>query len=76
MIVKFSGGPMHGKYSDAPDDYMREFKIRAPKEQNPKQWLESKDPFEQIEMKRGTYYKSNERLKNGTVIFKWMGWIT
>lgn len=74
MKIKLNRGPMKGKYVEVQDDYCREFVVQEAPSIN---WVHAQnvDPFTEIAMRRGTYVKSNVKLKNGAVVFEWMGWI-
>ena len=77
MKVKFNRGPMANKRTEVQDEYAREYRIRTALPVKPEYWRPgwSKD-FDSIEVeyKDGSYVRSNVTLKDGTVVFEWMGW--
>jgi len=77
MRVKFNRGPQHGKYQDFPDSisYRDRIEIRVVE---PLDWRKMDamrfHPDEPLPVKRGDYARSNKTLKNGAVVFEWLGW--
>jgi len=75
MKVKFSRGPMNGKVEFA-DDNSRAFRVQVPiKERLRIEDYASYDPYVPINIREGEYVRSHRRLRDGTIIFEWMGWL-
>jgi hypothetical protein len=78
MRVKFNRGPMKNKRTEVSDDSAVEYRVREPIFRGFDRLNErSKDHYEsrvQFEYRDGSYRRSNVRLKDGTVVFEWMGW--
>lgn len=72
MRVKLNRGPLKNKYY-AVQDHMNDFVVQAPLERQ--QWSYDFSPLAEIPVRRGSYHRSNVTLKNGAVVFEWMGWI-
>jgi len=75
MLIKFNGGPQHNKYWEMKDPSNSIFVQFA----EPPQWSAYEDPIELYNKritKKGEYFLSHNRLKNGTRIYQWIGWIT
>lgn len=74
--AKFRGGPMNGQVSDV-QDYADRLRVRDAEKINYRDWEKfSAEPYSdmQLKFKDGDYARSNMRLKNGTIIYIWMGW--
>lgn len=74
MQVKLNRGPMKNKRVVAPDDSYR-YLVRMPKNDRI-DWtrLDDDDPLDFTQFREGEYHKGFTRLKDGTVLFEWMGW--
>lgn len=71
MKAKFNRGPMSGKVVDwngSDHRYLVQYPIK------PYYRLDLFDPETEIKFRQGEYHKSFRRLKDGTIIFEWMGW--
>lgn len=68
MIVKFSGGPMNGKRQEFPNEE-NWIRVSVPEPIRFDLYNQNFDP----PMNIGDYARSNRRLKDGTVIFTWLG---
>lgn len=77
MRVKYQGGPLKGQYQEIHElSFTDRIKVQAVDPQEIKdRFLYHMDPYEPMKIKRGEYARSNKRLKNGTTIYIWMGWI-
>lgn len=75
MKIKLNRGPAKGKYIVVENDNAYEYVVQIAE---PMKWnamdYESMYPTAPVIAKRGTYYRSNVTLKNGAVVFEWMGW--
>lgn len=75
MRVKLNRGPMKNKRVVAPDDSYR-YLVRVPDYEKMRVPLQY-DPYDVSVpdiYREGEYHKSYTRLKDGTVVFEWMGW--
>ena len=73
MKIKLNRGPMKGKYYEVQDDSTSRLNVEEPLSTSPRYW-ENLDPMAEIPVRRGHYQRSNVTLKNGAVVFEWMGW--
>ncbi len=72
MKAKFSGGPMNGKYQDLVSGYDQRLMVREPVN---RLYDYYRDPtIDLMKFREGDYARSNMALKDGTVIYKWLGW--
>jgi hypothetical protein len=68
---------MANKYMEIDDSrmYSDRLEISGPPEQTRNMFMARDDyMFAPMEMRRGHYQRSNEVLKNGAVVYQWMGW--
>jgi len=72
MKAKLSRGPMKNKYIEVRDGQNI---IVIHDSVDTRAWSSLPDPLAEVKIKRGTYQRSNVTLKNGAVVFEWMGWI-
>jgi len=74
MKIKFNRGPMKNKRIEAKDGSY-EYIVQEPKMVSPFYYTQDIFPAAvEFMYKRGSYMKSNVRLKDGTYVFEWMGW--
>jgi hypothetical protein len=78
MKIKLARGPMANKRVTTTDPHCYRYEVAAPVKVD---WAAYQDyPYrddywsEPIREKRGHYERSNVTLKDGTVVFEWMGW--
>lgn len=72
--IKYSGGPMNGKVRElAVSSSWNERVVISELQQNDRS-LSMMHPDATLVVKRGEYVRSYERTKNGTPIYKWLGW--
>jgi len=71
--IKFNRGPNAGKRLVVQD---HEYRIEVMKPPSVVNIIERKefDPTSILIFERGSYQKSNKRLKDGTWVYEWMGW--
>lgn len=77
MKVKLNRGPGAGKRLEQPD-YTVTVVYQEPK-MDFRHRMASQDMYTMhmdLAYRRGTYSKSNVKLKDGTWVFEWMGWIS
>lgn len=77
MKVKLNRGPMANKYVNIDDTKMwsDRLEISGPPERDKNMFMHSYyDTYAPMEQRRGHYQRSNVTLKNGAVVFEWMGW--
>ena len=76
MKIKFSRGPMKDQRYEIGDSSCREYIVQEPRKRYASMYYTyDLNPTEIDSMyKRGSYVKSNVRLKDGTCVFEWMGW--
>lgn len=73
MRIKLNRGPLHGKYYEDAIGYSDRFMINAPEKVNYQDLIY--EPMAAMKFRRGEYVRSHNSLKNGTVIFEWLGWL-
>lgn len=66
-----SGGPAKNHVAEVPD-YIEDYKIRMA--EPAKLSIYNVYPMGTPTYKEGSYHKSNVQMKNGTWVFRWMGW--
>ena len=71
MRVKLNRGPMKNKYMLVDNDWQDVLRVTKPV---PPTAFFNHDPSEPILPIYGEYRRSNVTLKNGAVVFEWMGW--
>jgi hypothetical protein len=75
MRIKLNRGPFANRIIDIPEHSAERYEIAV---EEPINWREFEaNPnaiYEPIKRKRGHYQRSNVVLKNGTLVFEWMGW--
>lgn len=72
MRIKLNRGPAKGKIQDFSDDKADTIVWQ---ENLPIDWRNYDPLSTEVSVRRGTYRRSNVTLKNGTVVFEWMGWL-
>lgn len=72
MRVKLNRGPMKNKYVHIQDGTY-DFIVEAPLEIDWRKVSVYDHPPRPM-TRRGSYHRSNTTLKNGAVVFEWMGW--
>lgn len=78
MKVKYQGGPMKGQYQEIQTNYTDRVLVTVPEPVDYRKVLESRADtltYEPMKIRRGEYARSHKQLKNGAVIYIWMGWI-
>ena len=70
VMIKFNRGPMAGKRRVV-DGYSERFRIQEPL---PIDWS-APYPTSNMMFRQGEYVRSHNKLKNGTVIYEWIGWL-
>jgi hypothetical protein len=74
MTIKLNRGPAKGKRYNA-DSGTLKFLIEVPR-RNLADSISWDAPIPYADcFRRGEYHKSHTVLKDGTVVFEWMGWI-
>lgn len=70
--AKFQGGPLNNQRKVVESSYGDRMQVaKAPA----RPWFDAKaDPYETMIIVRGDYVRSNKKLKDGTVVYIWMGW--
>lgn len=68
MIIKFNRGPHNGHYEEVRDG-IEVLEVRRVANLTPLHNFGFNVTYDV-----GTYRKSNVKLKNGAVVFEWMGW--
>ena len=76
MKIKLARGPMANKRIQTDIESCYRYEVQEPVK---KDWryvdASSMNPYEMaFEYRRGHYERSNVTLKDGTVVFEWMGW--
>jgi hypothetical protein len=73
VMVKFNRGPMAGKRQHMSGTYIERIRVM---ENLPISWDPS-DPYPTgaATARQGEYVRSHNKLKNGTVIYEWIGWL-
>ena len=74
VMIKFNRGPMAGKRQMIPDGMAERLRIQEPL---PIDWSAPSAPYPTSSMmfRQGEYVRSHNKLKNGTVIYEWIGWL-
>ncbi len=75
--AKFSGGPMNGQRR-ALQRYEDRVMVREAKPISHADYMRAGgEPYSdmQLSFREGDYSRSNKVQKNGTIVYKWMGWI-
>lgn len=72
--VKYSGGPMNGKRSAIQNTSSSDERIVITAPDEPIRWTPDLDPYAPLKLKTGDYVRSNDSLKDGTPVYKWLGW--
>ena len=72
MRVKLNRGPMKNQYIMVDNDWQDLIRVTQPP---PPAWsYNANGMFSQVRIVYGEYRRSNVTLKNGAVVFEWMGW--
>ena len=73
LVAKLNRGPHNGKRV-AIGQYQESFYIM---EEPSKRFFNFGYPEQEsfVDFRRGEYRRSHSKLKDGTIIFEWMGWI-
>lgn len=74
MKIKLNRGPAKNKRFEVPDG-TRIWEVQKVDGPTFDMYGPSSMDYRYTPPKRGTYMRSNVRLKDGTVVFEWMGWI-
>jgi len=79
MKIKLARGPMANKRVVTTDNSCYEYRVQEPLQRSIDLFrtaYDLDDPYESIEFRyrEGSYHRSNVTLKDGTVVFEWMGW--
>jgi len=76
--VKFNRGPMKNKRQMVEDSSVQMYRVREPVfagfDRLNGYSKDSWDGNVTFEYREGLYRRSNVKLKDGTVVFEWMGW--
>lgn len=74
MKIKLARGPMANRRVETGDSSVYEYRVQEPLSRPIDFYATYPSQETSFNYRYGSYYKSNVVLKDGTVVFEWMGW--